>query len=273
MYKKLILLSTLLIAGLEAKIYFPENVSMQDLQSQKPTYSIAWDIHNVLAKKECGTLAKIGLVFKTAPRAMAHALYEIAYTKITGKPTATANAYKEIKNLPKSADSSGEAYVQIFARHNLHQIANAVEKVSNTYKPQPGISEIVQTVKNQNIEQRLASNIGPRLLANLQEKFKNQFNNSLFDSIQNGKIVNYKKDAQLESHLASIGKPNPQFYKEYNDTYNNEKNKMIVFIDDSLANIQAATQAGWIGIHFDYKHNPAPMDELKKDLSSLGIIV
>lgn len=258
MFKKTALIISLLALGnLNAMIHYPKNVNLETVQSEQE--AVLWDIHNVPAQKEANTWAKIGLVFKRAPKQMAQSLCAIAWSKITGRETAAYSAYQDIQKLDKSADHSGEAYVQIFAQRGLHDIAAAVEDVSNAYKPRAGMLEIIKALHAKGIKQRLASNIGPRLLENLKKKFKEQFNNDMFDYIDAGKIVDYsnrgKASKNPASHLATIGKPELKFYQEFNDTYRViDKNARYIFVDDKLDNALASTQANWVGVHFDVKN-------------------
>jgi hypothetical protein len=277
MFKKTALILALLsVNALNATITYPENVTQQQVKEEKKV--VVWDIHNVLAEKEMGTWAKIALVFRIAPKQMAQSMAAIAWSKITGRETAAYLAYNDMQKLPQSADASGEAYVQIFAQRGLHDIANAVEAVSNAYKPRPGMLEMVKAIHQKGITQRLASNIGPRLFENLKKKFKEQFKNDIFDYILPGKIVDYSNrgiaSQNPESHLATIGKPNVQFYKEFNQTYHEiDGNARNVFTDDKLENTQNSTQEKWVGVHFDVKNKKQdPVATLKADFETVGIL-
>lgn len=202
MLKKL-LLSVIFIAAIPfsnyAVIYYPKDMQTQALQTN--TKEIAWDIHNVLAQKEQGILGKkfasiINYLSaaRQAPCAMFSAVYNLIHAKITGKPNSVSLAIRDMKNLPKSVDSSGEAYLVIFDKHNLHEIAKVTEHISSAYRPMPGMEQLVKTInETPGITQRFASNIGPRLLATLKAKFQNMYKSSLLDMIQNGKIVDYSK--------------------------------------------------------------------------------
>lgn len=253
MLKRLVLPLLLLssIPAIQATPLLPAGVSLEQAQSAQK--EMLWDIHNVIAQKEGGAkLAKAANFFKTAPK------WEIARALVN------VSLLKDIFNLPKSADASGEAYVTIFQKRNFPGLAAAVEQVSNAYKPRSGMLELVQKLDELGVTQRFASNIGPRLLENLNAKFKKEYNNNVLDYIKPGKIVSY--DGQTGNHLASIGKPNPQFYTELNATY---PDNLKVFADDKLENAQGGVNANWVGVHFDLKAKD-PMANLYKDLQAVG---
>ena len=162
MIKKLLLSLALITcaAPLNAVVYYPEHLKQADVIAA-PKKIKACDIHKVLAAKERGRWGSIALVLKTAPKAMASAACSLAWAKITGRQNAVSRAYHDIKTMEKEVDSSGEAYVMIFEKHGLNEIATAVEVVANNYKPQPGMHEIVKEIAAAGIEQRFASNMGP----------------------------------------------------------------------------------------------------------------
>ncbi len=254
---KRILLPLILLASvpaIKATPILPANVTLE--QAQKANKVMLWDIHNVLAQKEGGAkLAKAADFFKTAPK------WEVARALVN------FSLLKDIFTLPKSADASGEAYVTIFAKRNFPGLAAAVERVSNAYKPRAGMLELILKLNGKGITQRFASNIGPRLLENLNAKFKKEYNNNMFDYIKPGKIVSY--DGKTGDQLATIGKPDPKFYKELNATYNNDQKELFVFVDDKLENAQGGIKENWVGVHFDLKAKD-PMANLYQDLKAVG---
>lgn len=262
MLKKLLLPLILLasVPAIKATPILPAGVTLE--QAQKAKKETLWDIHNVPAQKEGGgSKAKAALFFKTAPK------WEMARAVLN--PVNFVTLLKDIYiDLPKSADSSGEAYVTIFQKRNFPGLAATVEKLSNAYKPREGMLELIKKLDAKSVTQRLASNIGPRLLESLKTKFKEQYNNNLFDYLKPGKIVSY--NGQKGDHLASIGKPDFIFYDEFNAVYPKQSPaELNVFIDDKLENVQNGVTKGWIGIHFDLKAKD-PMANLYKDLQAVG---
>lgn len=270
MFKKLLLaLSTLLIITSNAKVYFPDGVDALAIQKAPAEAKIvAWDIHDVLAQSQ--KWSKAGYALKSLPT-FGLSLWNLLSSKITGNKDPMNEVWSEISQLPKKFGSSGEVYYHIFQKHNQPQLAKRVAKISNLYTPQPGMETIVQTLHANGIEQRLASNIGPVFFDRLRDTFKTKYNSAIFDYIQPGKIVDYNNLAQQQLVQASIvtpfKKPLTGFYTDFNIAYNNNNDKLVVFIDDNKANAKAAAKAGWIGIRFEN------VKQLKADLATLGFAV
>lgn len=288
MFKKLSLCLVLITFALNAKVYYPQNVNQADVIKavDEDKIVMAWDIHKVPAQKEGNKYTNYALVAWLAKSQLAQALGQIAWTKITGRPTAASrakqdlnamSAYNKSQGVP---DVSGEPYVLIFEKHGLNDIAKAVEFVTSTYKPNEEIEAIIDKIAAQNIEQRYASNIGPRMFDVLNNKFKTKYNSKLLEKILPGKFVDYSRWGlnpltTLPDSLASVGKPNSTYYREFLATYVTDKNgkKFAVFVDDSEDNVKAAAQEGMIAIHFDAtKPNEQAIAELRNDLTELSIL-
>ncbi len=284
MFKKLLLLTLLSLNAtlVNAVVVYPPQLSQ--LQVYSAPKMMAWDIHKVLAAKEGGKWTNIYTVIKAAPLAFARAFRDIAWAKITGRQNPTSRAKADINTMQADnkklgvSDASGEAYVVIFEKHDLKDIANAVILVSNSYKPQPVMQEIVEAIAAKNIPQRFASNIGPRLLQELKLKFNKVYHSTLLDKILPGKVVDYSRYGKnpltvLPPELASVGKPTAQFFREFMQTYNPDKKYIVIFADDSLANVQAAAQEGFVGIHFEAdKPNAQAIAQLRDDLKEVGVL-
>lgn len=261
MFYKVLLLTLTIVAGTaQAIVYFPQGITILQVKNSK-NIQVAWDIHNVLAQKD--GLQQVAAVVPN--------FFDIIWTKITGN-----KAWQEIAQLPKGDDPSGEARYVIFLKHGQYDLALMVEDAANAYRPRAGMEQIVFDIAKTGITQRLASNIGPKFLINLDTKFKKKYGCKIFDVIKAGKIIDYSKYgknpiANRGSHLASVGKPNPLFYDEYNLAYVNGKNSIVIFIDDKLDNVITANKAGWVGIHFDLNKKD-PVAQLRADLKTLGIL-
>ncbi len=263
-FSKLILPITLLATPLlNATIYWPQGITIESIKNITIELEIAWDIHNVLAEKD--GKAKAGAILGD--------IFPIIFTKLSGN-----DAWNEVdKAGKKEKDISGEAFVRIFTRHGQSSLARMAENAANAYKPRKGMDLIVQDINAAGITQRLASNIGPFCLANLEAKF---IDNKcyLFDTMQPGLLINYESYGPYQGkavtknyhQLSLMNKPHANFFAQYNDLFNPAKNKIIIFIDDKIENIQAAVAAGWIGIHFDITQKD-PVAKLGTELASLGI--
>lgn len=289
MLKKLSLCLLLIPFALNGTIYYPNNISQSDVVQavDEGKVIMAWDIHKVLAAKEGGKLSNMYTVAKSAPVAFLKAFKDLAWTKLTGKPTPASRASKDINDMRKYhkdhgiSDASGEPYVHIFEKHGLNAIAKAVEIATSTYKPQPGIEAIIDEIATQNIEQRFASNIGPRMFDVLNNKFTTKYQSNLLNKILPGKFVNYSRwgideiKSPLPSYLASIGKPAGQYYQEFLTTYVTDATgkKFAVFVDDSKDNVLGAQNEGLIAIHFDATIPTAQaIEQLRNDLTELHIL-
>jgi hypothetical protein len=286
-YTKIFLSISLLVCALNqinAVIYLPEHIQTQQVRESER--QIFTDLHDVVAQKEPSRFGKSFAKIKRftlglwqSPTAIVSGLYNIAKAKITGTQNSVTLAMKAIKELPKSADFSGEAYLTIFEKYNLPGLAKIVEHISNAYRPQPGMQEVVDAINKQGITQRYASNIGPRLFVALNNKFKTQYGSNLLESIAMGKFVDYSKYGKepLKNpgpELTSVGKPDMAFFDDLIRTYATpDKNEFFVFVDDKLESVEKArchSSKKLVGIHFDLK-NKNPMEAYKKDLAELGI--
>lgn len=291
MFKKLILsLLILTPITINAKIYYPTNVSQADVVQavDEDKVIMAWDIHKVPAEKEGNKYTNYAIVFGSAPVAFSNALSAMAWTRLTGRPTAASRAWTDIQAMRAYHkaqginDASGEPYVLIFEKHGLQAIAKAVEIATSTYKPNKEIEAIIDEIAAQNIEQRYASNIGPRMFDVLNNKFKTKYQSTLLDKILPGKFVDYSQwglnplnKAALPTSLASIGKPNGIYYKEFLNTYVTAATgkKYAVFVDDTLENVIGAAKEGKVAIHFDVSKPMAQaIAELRKHLTELHIL-
>lgn len=289
-FQKLSLALLLIPFGIHAKVYYPQNVRQSEVVEavNNGKAIMAWDIHKVLAIKEGNKYTNMYLVAKSAPLAFMKAFKDLAWSKLTGRITPAFLANKDINAMRKFhkekgiSDASGEPYVLIMEKHGLDAIASATTLATSTYKPNTAVEAIVDEITSNQIEQRLASNIGPRMFEVLNNKFKTQYKSSLLEKILPGKVVDYSQwgsqpldKSNLPSHLASLGKPNGQYFREFLITYVTDETgkKFAVFVDDTLENVLAAAKEGLIAIHFDAtKPNAQAIEELRKDLTELSIL-
>jgi hypothetical protein len=255
MFKPILLLASLLIGAAQAVVYLPSGVTHAMVQ-KSPAKEIAWDIHGPIAQKQRSlSFNKIGL--------------GISY--LFGN-----SAWDHIHSLSKNADVSGEGQAYIAKKYNHSTLAKMIEKEANSYKPRKGIEKLITSIHTHGITQRLASNIGPQFLSNLDARFKKKYKSQIFSIIKPGKVVDYSNygpqpTVTTARHLSAIGKPHIDFFNGFNAIYNTDKKNYIIFIDDKMENITSALKAGWIGIYFD-SSKKKPVKHLENDLKSLGVI-
>lgn len=123
------------------------------------------------------------------------------------------------------------------AKNNLHRSILTQEAI-------PATETLIKSLKDAKYKLYVLSNMSLEFIEFLrkQDVYKN------FD----GEVVS------CEEHII---KPEPEIYRRLIDRYNLDPSETI-FIDDRKANIEAATNEGWHGYHFD-AHNPkASCDEL-----------
>ena len=123
------------------------------------------------------------------------------------------------------------------AEKNLHRSILTQEAI-------PATETLIKSLKDAKYKLYVLSNMSLEFIEFLrkQDVYKN------FD----GEVVS------CEEHII---KPEPEIYRRLIDRYDLDPSETI-FIDDRKANIEAATNEGWHGYHFD-AHNPkASCDEL-----------
>lgn len=237
-----------------AKISFPPGITTQDLKNKKIEF--AWDIHETLCQKNKG---------------------EIAGITLTHLPTIIGNigmVRSDIKKIKKENEyAAGEAYAEHFRKKNKPKIAQFIEKIANAYKPTKGIVPLLHELSSKGYTHRLASNIGKKHLAILNNRLIQKFKCPLFGHMNGGTIIDYglpihavRSITKEPLSYAKQPKPHNDLYKTYNQTYNGDNSKIIIFIDDKIKNIEAANRNGWIGIHF------TTTKKLRIDLQELGIL-
>jgi FMN phosphatase YigB (HAD superfamily) len=252
--KKIIPIIFALSAMANAKIYIPVGTTINQLIG-KPL-EIAWDIHDTLCQKNKGEVAGIAL---------------------SHLPTVLGNVRtikKDIKKIKSENEfAAGELYVAHFEKNNKQKVAQFIEKISNAYKPTSGIISLLDELSQRGYTHRLASNIGKKHLTILNHKMVNRYKCNLFGYMNGGVIIDYGIDGQ-NTNLITKGpvycalkpKPRNDLYQVYNKKYNPDAQKIIIFIDDKIKNIQAATDNGWVGIHF------TSIKQLRQDLIELGLL-
>jgi hypothetical protein len=271
-------LTATISCGISAHIYLPKNVTIDQVSAQSASKNaiVAWDLHGVVLERD-GT-SKFKSIVKGAPGGLLSIL-SLGFAKVTGAKTKASKANDEIKKLSKTVDLSGEAYAHIFKKHGLTGLSKTALDASQAYKPMPGMHAVIQEISTNGHTQRFASNIGFESLDAMKKKLKTKYKSTVLELIQPGKVVDYRKfgPANVKTiavdpvTVASVGKPDPLFYDEFNACYNTDGSKTVIFIDDKPSNIAQANKKGWVGIHFNKKSKNA-VQQLRDDFKKLGIL-
>lgn len=283
----LVFASALIPFAVRAQLYLPAGLTLEYIQ-QPHQWIVAWDMHDVLVSR--GKLKTTALFATNSPLLFSSGL-KVGLSQIlsplTGMPNNEQKAWQEIKMLPAGMSFSAETYETIFKKYQLKELAEFAKSLDLSYLPTPGIQAIVQSLHTAGIEQRLASNIGPRVF----EEYKTETKSPIFDMISPGMVVSIplKRDTKLAEiaapaaamrapfvsphNICSFAKPDPRYFKQFISIFNAALDHLVLFIDDRLDNIKAAVDAGMIGFHFDRTQDLNQLlKELDAALHSLGIL-
>lgn len=264
----LLLACALIGSTAQATIVLPEGTSLAD--ASKASKKIFWDLHHVVVVPHTGKKIAAGIT-------NLHNLITGGFKYLfSGKESAYKKAYAEIKKLPKTA--SGDAYIEIFTKYGVHDVAAFAAAIRNTYKPNMPVITLVDEVKKAGHEQCVASNIGPKALPLLCQTMTNTYKTNVFDTLSQGLIVNYtnEKDPSIKVGektyaLTAHMKPTDAYFIDLNKLFVAETGKCGIFIDDSEENVKTAVKNGFIGVVFDKKNKDAAT-LLRQDLKDLNVI-
>jgi FMN phosphatase YigB (HAD superfamily) len=125
--------------------------------------------------------------------------------------------------------------------------------VCASYYPIKKTVMVMEELTQLGYQHHLGSNIGKTVYDDCMAKFPTIFN--VFKQI----IIPFEaEDTKI------IKKPNPLFFRAYLEKHNLQP-EQIIFIDDKVANVQAARSLGMHAIHFKNPH------QLRKELNALKI--
>ncbi|MBL4935288.1 HAD family phosphatase [Clostridium sp. YIM B02515] len=142
--------------------------------------------------------------------------------------------------------------VNIFCKRNPNYNKEIMQIMSNwtdILSPIEGTVEVLETLKKSNYKIYLLSNFHYNAFNQVYSKYK-------FLKLANGIVIS--------SHI-NLLKPNKEIYNHLLDKYSLKASESI-FIDDTLANIEAAKSIDIATIHFKNSN------QLKDDLKSLNLL-
>lgn len=266
----IILLSLVIGSPINAQsstIFLPPQITQETVHEKIGSHDIefAFDIHDVILTSQKSFLTvwefpnKLSL-FKVLLKPM------LVLTCLGLVAQLIIDAIPFLRDIIPHEDITGERFVTLFEQAGEPELAQLVITISNCYDLNPEVATIIGDLKSQNYTLRVASNIGKTVFAQLQKELtaKNENIFMLFDTDEQGrlgKIIDYTSNSTV------LPKPHKEFFKEYQESYNPDGIKLIIFIDDKDKNIQQAVNNGFVGIHF------IDAQQLKNDLIELGITI
>ena len=143
-----------------------------------------------------------------------------------------------------------ESYFKVLKEENFPTLyEGCMNYATDIYaEPVPGMTALLQELKQQGCRLYLFSNIGPELLERLAQRFPETF--SYFADAQGVVKNTINNDLHQSSTDSWIGKPHPDAYATALKNTGIEKPSQVFFIDDKVENVKAACKAGMNGITF-----------------------
>ncbi len=244
--------------SLQARQAMTDRAIKQKLTAHGPQQiEFAWDIHDVLMQPNKGKMAK-AIVKHGGSSAIALGFrllgdkINYAFTQEVGQ---AEQLFRDIKQAMKNSGTAQTCYPVLNAYDPV--LAEASLKVAAQLSPIPGMSELITELHIRGYTQRVCSNIGTQEFVRLKKKHR-----TLFEKFDGGKTVSYSADG-----TPSTKKPEINYFIEYQNMYNPDRSKTIIFIDDKIENVIAAEQAGFVAILF------ISAVQLRADLKRLGVHV
>lgn len=265
----LLLVPLTLIGGPQTHtIMLPQGISMEQTMNEIATKKLkhevefAFDIHKVLVQKSTKSILltilqsdhKWQLFTVLINPGLLAGLAGMLWQSIVNITPGASDKYKEL---------TAEELICIVRAHGNEQLLALTMQIVNTQKVDPAVKEIVMALKEQGYPLRIASNIGKDIYIKLKEQLEESQSNifAFFNRDEHGmegKTIDYR--------VSPVQKPQPAFFQEFLDAYDPARKKLIIFIDDKAINVRAATQLGFVGIHFKNA------EQLKNDLVELGVL-
>lgn len=249
-------------------IILPGGMEMEHIINQitakkdKQEVEFAFDIHKVLVQKNTksilktiinshykwqlfGVLINPGLLF---------GLSKMVYQAFINTMPWAPQKYREL---------TAEELICLVREYGNEELMALTIDIVNTQHVDPEVKEIVVNLKNLGYPLRIASNIGKDIYIKLKQQLEDSKANifALFEQDEygmEGKTIDYR--------VSPVQKPDLSFFQEFLDAYDPERKKLFIFIDDKLINVKAASQKGFVGIHFKNA------EQLKDDLQRLQLL-
>jgi len=244
---------SLLLSGLMVVSTFAREIPLVDATPNKIEF--AWDLHDVVVKPSYPKMVTTAMYHGgfALTKLMGALIWDYTRYACTGTVGSAQQLIIDIKTAVKNG-GTGDTIQHTLNAYNP-KLGVAACKVGAELYTIKGVPEIIYELDQLGYTQRIASNIGTEEVKWLVEK-----HSELFSKFKDGKTVTYVDGTP------STKKPSPNYFEEYNTSYNTDGLKTIIFIDDKLKNITGAKQVNnFVPVHFKNA------EQLRADLKKLGV--
>lgn len=192
------------------------------------THIFLWDLHDVILEKSLWNWFMSCMRFKRKEELVSRLnkkTLKIAFIFLCEKLKLTKKQMVSEELIKAAQESDNDALIEL------------IMNVCSSYSPIKKTVSIMQELSDLGYTHHLGSNIGKTVFDDCAQKFPTIFN--LF------------KEATIpfEYSTKMVKKPHPEFFYAHIKKHN-LKPEHIIFIDDKLANVQAAQSIGIHAIHF-----------------------
>jgi HAD superfamily hydrolase (TIGR01509 family) len=245
------------------KTFLAISLFVSALCAQKPELNtfasqsteFAWDCHHVLLKPRIGSMIKIGILEGT-PKVIgvaASLCYETVRYCLNGAPNSTYQLLAGIRTKLQTKNVTAEDFKALLDNYDSTLWPIAL-KILSQYKVNTGMQEIVNQLHALGYMQRAATNMSVAEFGAACTQ-----NPPLFECFQDDNMT----IQVCENNFPR--KPSVHYFHKYQERFNADGVKTIIFIDDKLKNVEAARLAGMYAIHFKNAQ------QLRDELCAMGI--
>jgi len=219
-------------------------ISSKTATSNHDKTIILWDLHGVVFTRKLSAFVSVIWNYNRKFEILQH--LNTPLLKLMG------NFLLQILRLTSQEVTSEELIVTARKANNYALVELAIQ-IGSAYYPIKSTIKIIEELNKLGYQQNIGSNIGTTVY----EIFKKEYP-AIFKYFHHAHTVRYYQGKRI------IKKPNKEYFIAYLTNYN-IKAEQVIFIDDKLANVQAAQSVGMRAIHFK---NPY---QLRTTLQNLGI--
>lgn len=214
---------------------------MNKINFSPNTHIFLWDLHGVILKKSLWSWFMSCMRFKRKREIL---------RKLNKKTIKIISLFLLESLMLTKKQMVSEELIKAAQTSNNDALIELIVSVCASYSPIKKTVHVMQDLSKLGYTHHLGSNIGKTVYDDCSKKFPT--------------IFNFFKEATIpfeSENAAIIKKPHPDFFHSHTKKHN-LKPYQIIFIDDKLANVQAAQSIGMHGIHF--KNSRQLREKLKK---------